>query len=91
MDLLGLRFNFLEMNATWQASTIFLTIGDLVAAIGLWFNRSWGIIAFQAIAVSQLVAYLGMTEIFGEQKFLVAFHISTLVVFYFFKFRHRAR
>ena len=87
MDLFGLRLDFAEMNLTWKTWIAFLTIGDFVAAIGLWLLKPWGAVAFQVIAVSQLIAYLGFQDSFGDQSFLVGFHVVTLVLYHFLRIR----
>lgn len=85
MDLMDLRLVFTDMNLTWKAWIVFLTIGDFIAAVGLWLLKPWGIIAFQMIAISQLVAYLGFKDTFGGQTALVVFHVMTLTVYCFLK------
>lgn len=86
-DLLGIRLNFSEMNSVWKTWIIYLTIGDSVAAIGLWFQKKWGELAFQLIAYSQLIAYLGFRSTFGDQTELIIFHTVSLSVFYYLKYK----
>ena len=88
-DLLDLRLNFSEMSAVWQIWIIYLTVFDLFAAIGLWQQRRWGIVLFIVVAISQLVAYLGFTKIFGDQTPLIIFHVLTLVSFCVLDFTRR--
>jgi hypothetical protein len=44
------------------------------------------------VAVAQLIAYIGFSSFFGEQMFLIYFHIITLSIYAVLKFlRNRAR
>lgn len=80
-DFAGLRLHFSEMSLTWRIWIIYLVIFDAIAAIGLWRRTKWGIAAFLLIALSQLIAYLAFQSIFGEQTFLIVFHLATLLAF----------
>ena len=80
-DLLDLRLKFSEMGSVWKIWIIYLAMADLLASIGLWRGTRWGVILFIIIAVSQLVAYSVFQSFFGEQSFLIVFHIVTLAVF----------
>jgi len=78
LDVLGLRLPFSVLPLGWQVWIVYLLVLDLFAAIGLWLGRSWGIALFVLIAFSQLVAYLGFPGYFGQQTFLIGFHVVTL-------------
>lgn len=80
-DLVGLRLNFQNMSLTWKSWTIYLLCADFFAAIGLWFRTKWGISLFFIIATSQLIAYVEFPQIFGNQMFLIGFHIISLSLF----------
>jgi hypothetical protein len=69
------------MTLGWKIWTIYLMIVDLIAAIGLWRQKTWGIALFLLIACSQLVAYIGFSAYFGNQPFLVGFHALSLLLF----------
>ena len=86
LDLFDLRLIFSEMTLSWKIWIVYLAVFDLVAALGLWKARAWGIRLFIFIAVTQLIAYSGLfVEVFGEQLPLVVFHIVTLFLYAFFK------
>ncbi len=61
---------------------LFLLLGDLVAAFGLWENKKFGIRIFQTIAFSQIIAYTIFKSYFGNQTPLVVVHFTT-ILFYF--------
>ena len=90
-DVLGLRWNFNDMNLVWKAWIIYILVGDTIAAIGLWQTRLYGEILFIFIAVSQLIAYLGFSDFFGDQGFLIAFHLVTLSIYGILKCRWLSR
>jgi hypothetical protein len=64
----------------WKYWTVFLIVGDSLAGVGLLIGRRFGEIAWLLVAISQLVAYLGFSEHFGEQGILIWFHVFTLSI-----------
>ena len=81
LDLIDLRLHFSEMDFVWKAWIVYLFIFDLIASAGLWMGKRWGIATFMLVAISQLFAYLWYRSFFGDQVFLVVFHILTLTLF----------
>jgi len=84
MDLLDLRLRFSEMNTGWKVWIIYLFVADALAAIGLWGNKTWGILIFLMIASSQLIAYTLFSDFFGLQVPLILFHLISLSLFLLF-------
>lgn len=80
-DILNLRLDFAAMDPLWKFWIVFLFVFDTLAAIGLFKKKLWGEILFLLIAVSQLVAYIQFKNIFGNQDFLVNFHIVCIVLY----------
>lgn len=87
LDVLGLRLDFQTMSMGWKVWIVYLLIADLLAAIGLWLQKPWGVGLFLFIAISQLAAYIGYKDFFGDQTELIAFHLTTLIMFISFIFR----
>ena len=81
LDLFDLRLKFSELSVTWKVWIIYLMIFDIVAALGLWQNKKWGVILFFVVALSQLLAYTLFTNYFGRQYFLIVFHLITLIIY----------
>lgn len=81
LDLFGLRLKFEELSLIWKIWIIYLMIFDVVAAMGLWQLKKWGVRLFLMVAASQLVAYIGFTNHFGQQTFLIVFHVVTLLIY----------
>ncbi len=86
-DVLGLRLDFKTMSPGWKVWTVYLLVADFAASIGLWLLKPWGVGLFLFIAISQLTAYIGYKDFFGDQTMLIAFHLTTLAMFIGFIFR----
>lgn len=41
-DLLDLRLKFSDMDITWRSWIVFLTVADLITAVGLWRSKAFG-------------------------------------------------
>lgn len=83
LDLFDLRLKFSELENYWKVWIVYLCIMDFIAGIGLWRLEKWGIYCFLAVAVSQLVAYIGFPQYFGNQFSLIVFHLLTLIFYTF--------
>ena len=81
LDVMNLRLSFSAMDLIWKSWILFLLIFDLLASIGLFLKKSWGELLFIVIAVAQLIAYIGFPSFFGEQGFLIYFHIICLSIY----------
>lgn len=88
-DLLDLRLKFSEMNMVWQSWIVFLTVADLITAVGLWRSTVYGVWGFHLVASSQLIAYSIFSSFFGFQIILLIFHIVTLSLFHLI--RHQTK
>ena len=71
-------FTFVQMPVAWKIATIYFTILNTIAAIGLWKGAMWGVACFLLAAASQVVMYTVLTEIFTKQPGLVVFHLVTV-------------
>lgn len=68
-------FTFAQMPLAWKTATVYFTIFNTIAAIGLWKGALWGMACFLLAAASQVVMYTALTEIFTKQPGLVVFHL----------------
>jgi hypothetical protein len=82
LDIFDLRLSFSSMDSLWKRWTLYLLFADLLTAILLIKKQSWGIVCFQIVALSQLIAYWHYQYIFGRQDFLVVFHVLTLAIYW---------
>jgi hypothetical protein len=80
-DFFDLRLKFSEMPVGWKTWIIYLGLIDLFAAIGLWYQHAIGVVLFFVVAISQLVAYVGFKEHFGDQVSLIFFHLTTIGIY----------
>ncbi len=80
-DVLNLRIIFSEMTPIWKCWTAFLMLADICAARYLWKGHQIGIRLFQFIALLQIAAYIFFKDIFGNQSFLIIFHVVCLTVY----------
>jgi len=87
LDLMDLRLKFSEMPTVWKTWIVYLFALDLLAAAGLWKRTQWGVNCFLLVAFSQVIAYVGFSSYFGQQFYLVAFHVITLAFYFFLKYR----
>lgn len=90
LDVFHLRLKFGELPLYWKYWIIYLLVFDLMAAIGLWYQRRWGQFLFLLISGSQLIAYIGFANFFGNQYPLIAFHIVTLAAYLLIQLRERS-
>ena len=89
-DLLDLRLKFSEMSLVWKVWIIYLSIMDLAVSVGLWRQSKIGINLMLLVAFSQIVAYMGFKEIFGNQIILIGFHILTVGLYLILKLREKS-
>lgn len=73
---------FLEMGIEWKVATVYFAILNLVAAVGLWLGVSWGSVTWMLAALTQVVMFVGLFDIFGFDVGLVVFHIATIGVYF---------
>ena len=82
---------FPEMSLPWQIGTVGFAAVDLVAAAGLWLRAWWGVMAFLAAAVAQIVMYTFYSATFGNHRGLVGFHLATIAIYGVLLIRARPR
>jgi len=85
----GLAFS--EMSRAWQIATTGFAVVDLIAAAGLWLRAWWGVMAFLAAAVAQIVMYTFYAATFGNHQGLVGFHLATIPIYGVLLIRARPR
>jgi hypothetical protein len=57
---------------SWQATTAFFAVIDLVAAVGLWLVAPWGAVVWLTATVSLIVVNLFFDQVFGTDMALVS-------------------
>ena len=60
------RGDVFEVHAVaWQAATIFFSVIDLVAAVGLWLATTWGAVIWLTAVASMIAVDLFFPQVFG--------------------------
>jgi hypothetical protein len=55
---------------SWQATTVFFSVIDLVAAVGLWLVAPWGAVVWLTSTVTMIVVHVFFDQVYGTD-FLV--------------------
>lgn len=55
----------------WQATTVFFSVIDLVAAVGLWLMAPWGAVVWLTSTVTMIMIQLFFDQIYGTEIFVV--------------------
>jgi K+ transporter len=58
---------------SWQATTAFFAVIDLVAAVGLWLVAPWGAVVWLTATVSMIVVQLFFDQVYGTSIVTVVF------------------
>ncbi|WP_181705410.1 DUF6163 family protein [Chthonobacter rhizosphaerae] len=73
--------DFLSLAPEVMVATIFFSVADLVAAVGLWLLASWGTVVWLIAALTEVVLHTVFKDIFGLDITLIAFHVATVIVY----------
>jgi uncharacterized protein DUF6163 len=57
---------------SWQAATVFFSVIDLVAAVGLWLAAPWGAVVWLTSTVTMIMIQLFFDQVYGTDVFVVA-------------------
>lgn len=89
-DFFDLRLKYSELGTGWKIWIVYIGLMDLFTAIGLWYQHAAGITLFFIVAISQLIAYIGFRDYFGDQVSLIFFHLVTMGIYLgLYKYEHR--
>jgi hypothetical protein len=50
---------------SWQATTVYFAVIDLVAAVGLWLMAPWGAVVWLTSTVSMIVVHVFFDQVYG--------------------------
>jgi len=51
---------------SWQVTTVFFSVIDLVAAVGLWLVAPWGAVVWLTATVTMIVVHLFFDQVYGD-------------------------
>jgi uncharacterized protein DUF6163 len=57
---------------SWQATTVFFSVIDLVAAVGLWLVAPWGAVVWLTSSVTMIMIQLFFDQVYGTNVIVVA-------------------
>src|SRR5258708_14198294 len=57
---------------SWQATTVFFSVIDLVAAVGLWLVAPWGAVVWLTSTVTMIMIELFFNQVYGTNLIIVA-------------------
>jgi len=69
---------FETMTIAWKMATMYLSVIDLVAAVGLWMRVAWGNVLWVCVAASEVAFHTIFMETFGSDYTIVVFHLFAL-------------
>ncbi|WP_237155186.1 DUF6163 family protein [Oryzibacter oryziterrae] len=73
--------DFLSQPSPVIVATLFFSVADLVAAVGLWLLASWGTVVWMISALTETALYGAFAAQFGRNYTVMAFHIGSVVLY----------
>jgi len=61
---------FEQASMPWQAATIFFSVIDLVAAVGLWLAAAWGGVVWLTASISMAAIELFFPQVYGGRLWI---------------------
>src|SRR5215468_2703976 len=69
---IGEAGGFEARTQAWQATTVFFSVIDLVAAVGLWLVAPWGAVVWLTSTVTMLMVQLFFDQVYGTEMIIIA-------------------
>jgi hypothetical protein len=69
---------FEDMATPYQAATVFFSVIDLVAAVGLWLAAPWGAVVWLTSVISMAAVEVLFPQIYGGRMWVVAIEVLLL-------------
>jgi hypothetical protein len=66
---------------SWQATTVFFSVIDLVAAVGLWLVAPWGAVVWLTSMVTMIMIQLFFDQIYGTDLVIVAAGVVAILAY----------
>ncbi|HSV25947.1 MAG TPA: DUF6163 family protein [Xanthobacteraceae bacterium] len=70
--IIGEEGGFEAHPQSWQATTVFFSVIDLVAAVGLWLVAPWGAVVWLTSTVTMLMVQLFFEQVYGTDMTIIA-------------------
>jgi len=65
----------------WQATTVFFSVIDLVAAVGLWLVAPWGAVVWLTSTVTMIMVQLFFDQVYGTDVTVVAASALAVLIY----------
>ncbi|HET6492620.1 MAG TPA: DUF6163 family protein [Burkholderiales bacterium] len=72
---------FIARPLPWQAATVFFSVIDLVAAVGLWLTAAWGAVVWLTAVVSMAAVEVLFPQVYGGHMAVVAIQAAMLFAY----------
>ncbi len=66
---------------SWQATTVFFSVIDLVAAVGLWLVAPWGAVVWLTSTVTMIMIQLFFDQVYGTDAVVVAAAVLAILAY----------
>jgi hypothetical protein len=66
---------------SWQATTVFFSVIDLVAAVGLWLVAPWGAVVWLTSTVTMIMIQLFFDQVYGTDVVIVAAAVLAVLAY----------
>ncbi len=77
----GATGSFEAMSEAWKVATMYLSVIDLVAAVGLWMRVAWGKVVWLLAALSGIALHTVFIPTYGSDLPIVLLHVLTIAAF----------
>jgi hypothetical protein len=76
---IGINGGFEAHSHAWQATTVFFSVIDFVAAVGLWLVASWGAVVWLTATVTMIMIQLFFVQVYGTEMFVVGVGLAAIL------------
>jgi hypothetical protein len=66
---------------SWQATTVFFAVIDLVAAVGLWLVAPWGAVVWLTSTVSLIVVHVFIPQVYGTNLLVIGLNVLAITTY----------
>jgi hypothetical protein len=66
---------------SWQATTVYFAVIDLVAAVGLWLMAPWGAVVWLTSTVSMIVVHVFFDQVYGTDIMVIGAGGAAIVTY----------
>lgn len=82
--VVGPEGGFEFQTEAWQAATIYFSVIDLVAAVGLWLAAAWGPVVWLTAIISMAAVEVLFPDVYGGHFAVVLIQVVLLAAYLFF-------